>query len=213
MADNYLENRFEETHGKNARKVVVKRVGRSLDTLLKQNRSCRGYNRECVVTEEMLKKIVSVNTLIPSARNQQVLRFRLVTADSGAERLLQNVKMGAALPELHLPFPGTEPQAFIIMCSMVAENPMVFVDAGISAQSMLLKATDMGLNGLIIAAFNKNSVKEAFSLPYDPLLVIAIGKSAEKSVCVPIEPSDNHAYFRENGIHYVPKVKSEKLII
>ena len=96
---------------------------------------------------------------------------------------------------------------------MVPGNPMVYVDAGISAQSMLLKAVDMGLNGLIVAAFDKSAVREVFSLPYEPLLVIAIGKSAEKITCVPIGSADSHAYYRKDGVHYVPKVKAEFLMV
>ncbi len=213
MADNYLENRYEETHGKHAQKVIVKRVGQSLDSLLKKNRSCRGYDKRQAVSEETLEKIVAVNALLPSARNQQLLRFKLVTAETGAEKVLQNVKMGGALPQLHLPLPGTEPQAFIIVCSMAEPNPMVYVDAGISVQSMLLKAVDLGLNGLIIAAFNKQEIREAFALPHEPLLIVAIGKSCETITCVPIEASENHAYYRKDGVHYVPKVKPSELLI
>ena len=213
MADNYLENRFEETHGKNARKVVVKRVGQTLDSLLKKNRSHRGYDVNYPVTADMLKKIVGVNCLLSSARNQQVLRFKLVTGENGAEQMLKNVKMGGALPELHLPFPGTEPGAYIIVCSSVTPNPMVYVDAGISVQSMLLKAVDLGLNGIVIAAFNKTEIQRDFSLPYEPILVVAIGKGTEKIECVPIEPSESHAYYRKEGVHYVPKLTLDSLLI
>lgn len=82
-----------------------------------KNRSYRGYDKNVVVGHSTLEKIVSVNTKIPSAKNQQVLRFKLVTRDNGAEKVLENIKLGGALPELHLPFPGTEPEAFIIICS------------------------------------------------------------------------------------------------
>ena len=150
---------------------------------------------------------------IPSARNQQVLRMRLVTHDSGADRVLPLVKMGAALPELHLPFPGTEPEAFIIVCSTVEENPMVDIDLGIAAQSMLLKAVEMGFNGLIIAAFNRAKLQETLALPYTPLLVLAIGKGDERIELTPIGEEESHAYYRKDGVHYVPKVRMTDLII
>ena len=213
MADNYLENKYDALYGKNARKVVVKRVGQSLDNLLRRNRSCRGYQQTHIVSIETLKKIVEVNTLIPSARNQQVLRFRLVTRGEEANAVLQQCKFGGALPELHLPFEGTAPEAFIVICSCVEENRMVDIDLGISAQSMLLKAVDLGLNGLIVCAFNKENIRKKLQLPFEPLAVIAIGKSAEKAECVPISASQPHAYYRKNGIHYIPKVRAEDLIL
>ncbi len=206
MADNYLEKRYEETLGNG--KIRVKKIGHTIDELLTKNRSTRGYKKAYKVSRSELERIAGVCTRIPSARNQQVLRMRLVTHDSGAALVLPLIKMGAALPELHLPFPGTEPEAFIVVCSTVAENPMVDIDLGIAAQSMLLKAVEMGLNGLIIAAFNRAKLQEALSLPYPPLLVLAIGKGDEHIELKPIDESESHAYYREGGVHYVPKVRN-----
>lgn len=206
MADNYLEKRYEETLGNG--KIRVKKIGHTVDELLTKNRSTRGYKKAYKVSRSELERIAGVCTRIPSARNQQVLRMRLVTHDSGADLVLPLIKMGAALPELHLPFPGTEPEAFIVVCSTVAENPMVDIDLGIAAQSMLLKAVEMGLNGLIIAAFNRAKLQEALSLPYPPLLVLAIGKGNEHIELKPIGESESHAYYREGGVHYVPKVRN-----
>lgn len=206
MADNYLEKRYEETLGNG--KIRVKKIGHTVDELLTKNRSTRGYKKAYKVSHGELERIAGVCTRIPSARNQQVLRMRLVTHDSGAALVLPLIKMGAALPELHLPFPGTEPEAFIVVCSTVAENPMVDIDLGIAAQSMLLKAVEMGLNGLIIAAFNRAKLQEALSLPYPPLLVLAIGKGDEHIELKPIGESESHAYYREGGVHYVPKVRN-----
>lgn len=211
MADGYLEKRYDEVFGQNATRTVVKRV--PVDQLMERNRSYRGYHPETVVTRETLERIVAVNPLLPSACNQQVLRFKLITKDSGADVVLRNIKMGAALPELHLPFPGTEPQAFIVICSTVPETKLVDIDLGISAQSMLLKATELGYNGLMIGAFNKVVLKEELRLPLDPLLVIAIGRGAEVIRRVEIAESESHAYYRKEGVHYVPKVRVSDLIM
>lgn len=210
MADNYLEKRYEEFFG-NAKKTHKSSV--SLDTLLEKNRSVRGYNKDVVVSEEVLRRIVGVNTKVASAKNQQVLRFRLVTRESGADLVLPNIKMGGALPELHLPFEGTEPEAFIVVCSNIEPNSWVYTDLGISLQSMLLKAVEIGLNGLIIFAFNEKVITEKLNLPYRPLALLAIGKSAEKFKLVRISPNDSHKYYRDGGVHYVPKIGVDDLII
>lgn len=211
MADNYLEKRYEEVFGSGHTKV--KRVGHTLDELLLKNRSQRGYLKDYVVRREELERIVDVCSKIPSARNQQVLRFRLVTRDTGADKVLQNIKLGAALPELHLPLPGTEPEAFIVVMSTAPESKMVDIDLGIALQSMMLKAVEMGLNALVIGAFNKANVTKELVLPYEPLMILAIGKGIEKIELTPIAPEDSHAYYRKEGIHYVPKIVAKDLIV
>lgn len=184
----------------------------TLNRLLLKNRSHRGYDAGFTVREDQLRRIIGVNTRIPSARNQQVLRFRPVLADE-APKVLAHIRLGGALPELHLPLPGTEPNAFIIVCSTVGENRYVDMDLGISAQSMLLQATEIGLNGICIGAFDRGRIRQEFRLELEPLLILAIGKGIEKIELVEIGADDGHAYYRENGVHYVPKVRLEDLMI
>ena len=211
MADNYLEKRYEETLGANRPKV--KRIGNTVDTLLQRSRSHRGYNKNYVVSRAELERIVSVCTKLPSGCNQQVLRYWLVTKETGADRLLPLLKMGAALPELHLPVEGTEPEAFIICCSVAPESKLVDIDLGIALQSMALKAVEMGLNTLMIGAFNREKVKEAFSLPLEPLMLLAVGKGADRIELVPTGADAPRAYYRRDGVHYVPKVRIDDLIL
>lgn len=211
MADNYLEKRYEETLGNG--KIRVKRIGHTVDELLTKNRSYRGYNKLYVVSRAELERIVGVCSRIPSGCNQQVLRYFLVTKDTGAERMLPLIKMGAALPELHLPLPGTEPEAFIICCSTAKESKLVDIDLGIALQSMALKAVEMGLNTLMIGAFNREKVQSEFGLELEPLMILAVGKGAEKIELVPIDADGKRAYYREDDKHYVPKVRAAELII
>jgi nitroreductase len=161
---------------------------------------------------EELKQIAEVCTKIPSAKNQQVLRFKLVAGEN-APRLQQYTKWGGALPELNLPFPGTEPSAFIIICSTVPENKWVDIDLGIAAQSMLLKAVEIGLNGICIGAFNKNAVVEEFSLQHEPVLVLAIGKGAEHIQLTRAKEGENLTYYRKDGVHFVPKLGLDDLLL
>lgn len=184
----------------------------TLSRLLAKNRSHRAYDPSFVVREDQLRRIIGVNTLTPSARNQQVLRFRAVPADEAA-KVRPYIRMGAALPELNLPTAGTEPNAYIVVCATVPETREVSIDLGISVQSMLLQATEIGLNGLCIAAFNREGVKEALALPYEPLLVVAIGRGMDRIELAEISADDDHRYYRREGTHYVPKVALDELII
>lgn len=210
MADNYLGRKMEEYFARGHSRTA--RPAMTLDRLLSKNRSHRGYDARFVVREDQLRRIIGVNARIPSARNQQVLRFRPVLADE-ASAVLPYIRLGGALPELHLPCPGTEPNAFIVICSTVEESRYVDIDLGISAQSMLLKAVELGLNGICIGAFDKEKIRQALGLPLEPLLILAVGRGIEKIELTEIGSGESHAYYRENGTHYVPKLRTEELIL
>lgn len=210
MADNYLEKKMEDYKAKPASTAKSRP---SFQKLLRKNRSHRGYDPSFVVRADQLQRVIEVNRMIPSARNLQALRFRPVLRDE-AHKVLPHIRLGGALPHLHLPYAGTEPEAFIVVCSAVEPDHYVWIDLGISAQSMLLQAVEIGLNGIMIGAFDKGALREALQLPSDPLLVIAIGKGVEHIELVDIRADEPRAYYRDKqGVHYVPKVCLEDLIL
>ena len=210
MADNYLGKKMEDHYS--ATPAKSRKSHPSLIKLLQRNRSHRAYDVSFQVREDQLRRIIEVNRYTPSARNQQVLRFRMVLSDE-AEKVLPHIRLGAALPELNLPQKGSEPRAFIIICSIAEESRFVDIDLGIAAQSMLLQATEIGLNGICIAAFDKQRIKEQFNLPYEPLMILAIGRGKDNIVLTEIKANESHNYYRKDGIHYVPKLSFEELII
>jgi nitroreductase len=208
MADNYLEKKMEDY----LQAQPAKRRVATLHRLLQHNRSYRGYDANFKVREDQLRRIIEVATLCPSARNQQVLRFRPVLGDEAAS-MLKYIRLGGALPELHLPFAGSEPNAFIVICSSVEESKYVDIDLGIAAQSMLLQAVEIGLGGICIGAFDHEPLKELLGLKYEPLLVLAIGRPAERIELKECGEGDNLTYYREGGVHYVPKIKVDDIIL
>ena len=211
MADNYLERREEALK---SGRTVVRRNTPSLDTLLRKNRSHRGYDTSYVVSMRQLRTIVSVNDKIPSSKNWQVLRFRLLVAESGGKDFCKLLRFGALLPELHLPLPGTEPQAFIVVCTTVPVNRSVDIDLGIALQSMALKAVEIGLNALIVRAFNPQEIKQVLGLGLEPIAVLAVGKGAENIVLDEVPAGSDLSYYRSaDGTHHVPKIRPEDLII
>ena len=212
MADNYLEKRYEEVFGRDAgHRKVPGRPG--LDTLLLHNRSFRGYDKSYVVHRRQLEAMIAVNPKVASSINLQRLRFRPVVQGPEADLVNTHIRMGRGLPELHLPFPGTEPEAFIVVCSTVPENPGIDIDLGISLQSMLLKAVEMGLGGLMIRNFDREPIREGLGLPFEPLCVVAVGKPAEQIELVPVHQGDDLGYYRRDGVHFVPKLTAEDLTL
>lgn len=211
MADNYLEKREEEL--RSAGRVVLRRNTPSLDTLLLKNRSHRAFDTSYQVAMRQLETIVSVNTRIPSGKNAQTFRFKLLDAASGGADFCRFLRFGAYLPELHLPVPGTEPQAFIVVCCTEQETPRIDIDLGISLQSMALKAVEIGLNALIVRAFSHQEVKDALSLPFEPVAVLAVGKGLDKIELVEVPAGSDLRYYRKEGVHYVPKIRLGDLLL
>jgi nitroreductase len=208
MADNYLEKKMEDYKAAQP----VKRRTATLRRLLLNNRSYRGYDASFKVREDQLHRIIEVATLCPSARNQQVLRFRSVLGEEAAA-VLRHIRLGGALPELHLPFAGTEPNAFIVICSTVEESKYVDIDLGIVAQSMLLQAVEIGLGGICIGAFDHEPIKELLNLKYEPVLVLAIGRPNEHIELKECREGDVLTYYRDGNTHYVPKISINDLIL
>ena len=209
MADNYLGKKMEDfLSGKTA---APKRV-MNLAKLVAKNRSYRGYDNSFGVRADQLRRIMEVVPMCPSAKNQQVLRLRAVLSDE-ADKVLPHIRLGGALRELKLPLPGTEPRAFIVICSTVAEDKYVNMDIGIIAQTMLLQATEIGLNGICIGAFDHAAVQQSLNLPYQPLLILAIGKGSESIKLISISESDSHNYYRQDGVHIVPKLSLTDILL
>lgn len=208
MADNYLEKRAEEL--RHPRPKVV-RNHPSLESLLKRNRSYRGYDAARVVTEADLLKMLEVVPWVGSGMNAQPLRFKLVT---GADAALVHplVKLGAALPEEHLPHAGQEPSAYIVICS-AASGRVVDIDLGIAAQSILLRAVEMDLGGIFILNFKPTELAAALGLPLQPLAVLGIGKPNENIFMVPAAHGDSLDYYRKDGAHFVPKLQVSDLLL
>jgi hypothetical protein len=71
----------------------------------------------------------------------------------------------------------------------------------------------MGLNGVCIAAFDREAITEKLALPHSPQLILAIGHSAERIEIVDVTEGDDTTYYRKNGTHFVPKLRTEDLII
>lgn len=64
-------------------------------------------------------------------------------------------------------------------------------------------------------AFNKANVAQILSLPecLDPVLVVALGRPAERCVITDVVDGDIRYYRDEAGVHFVPKRSMDELVI
>lgn len=187
--------------------------------LIKKNRSVRGYDISREVTNEELRGMVDCARLSASSVNMQPLKYVTVNTPEGRAKVIRLISFAAKLSELHLPFSGTEPMAYIVICQdeNISKSEVGYLtDAGIATQSITLAAAEMGLGACILGYFSSKEMAKALRLTENlrPLLVIALGKSIEDIKIVEIEEGESTDYYRdENGVHYVPKRKRDDVIV
>lgn len=187
--------------------------------LVKQARSHRGFRQDRKVTRQELEHLVECARFTPAARNDQVLKYYLAEKPETVAAIQPLTKWAGALAELHLPRKGAEPVAYIVICldGSLAENPAPYQrDVGIVAQTMLLAAAEMGLNGCMIGSFAAGELREKLGLPeaIKPQLLLALGEGTDRIVMTDVGENGSTTYYRDaEDIHYVPKRTLEQLIL
>lgn len=189
-----------------------------LKDIVIQNRSYRGYNQDRAITREELAELVDCARLAPSSMNIQPLKYYIAWEKEEVAKIQSLTQWARRLPDVELPHPGMCPTAFVIILQDTTINDSLArfqKDCGIVAQTMLLRAAEMGLGGCMIGSFGAGAVREAVSLPAHlaPLLVVAIGEPAETVVLREINPGENTDYYRDaQDVHYVPKRRLEDIL-
>lgn len=187
--------------------------------LVKQARSHRGFRQDRKVTRQELEHLVECARFTPAARNDQVLKYYLAEKPETVAAIQPLTKWAGALAELHLPRKGAEPVAYIVICldGSLAENPAPYQrDVGIVAQTMLLAAAEMGLNGCMIGSFAAGKLREKLGLPeaIKPQLLLALGEGTDRIVMTDVGEDGSTTYYRDaEDTHYVPKRTLEQLIL
>ena len=187
--------------------------------LVKQARSHRGFRQDRKVTRQELEHLVECARFTPAARNDQVLKYYLAVKPETVAAIQPLTKWAGALAELHLPRKGAGPVAYIVICldGSLAENPAPYQrDVGIVAQTMLLAAAEMGLNGCMIGSFAAGELRETLGLPeaIKPQLLLALGEGTDRIVMTDVGEDGSTTYYRDaEDTHYVPKRTLEQLIL
>ncbi len=190
-----------------------------LKDLLKADRSYRGFDESVRLTEEQLTDMIDCVRYAPFSQNYQSFKYYLAWTKEDCAKLQPCTHWARDLPDLTLPHPGHCPTGFIVMCYDTRIGPGLqrfMKDIGICAHTILLRAVEMGLGGCMINNFRPDEVAAALELDpvYQPCFVIALGKPDETVVMPDLEEGGDYHYYRdENDVHYVPKRKTEDLIL
>lgn len=183
---------------------------------VEQARSCRRFVENDPLDMADLEWLVECARLTPCARNQQVLRYSLVTAGPVRDALFAKTAWAAALKDWGGPRPGERPTAFIVVSLPVDAGRLTWVDLGIAVQTMQLAASSRAWGCCILASFDAETCRALCQIPEGlaPHLVLGLGKAAETRVVAPVPDSGSLAYWRDSaGVHHVPKLSRDQLVI
>ncbi len=180
---------------------------------LVRSRSYRRFRQDHRIPETDLHALIDAARLSPSGRNAQALKFIVSHTPESNARIFPNLGWAGYLTDWDGPEEGERPAAYIIQLLDTRIVKATLGDEGITAQSILLQAVELGYGGCIIASVKRNVLREILDIPeyFDILNVIAIGEPSETVVIEEIKDND-FKYWRDgNGIHHVPKRSVEEL--
>jgi len=185
--------------------------------LILKNRSYRRYFGDEKITKDELKAFVELARISPSAANRQPLKYFLSDAEPLNSSIFQCLAWAGYLKDWKGPEKDERPTAYIVILGDTEISKSFFeTDYGIAAQSMLLGAVEKGYGGCILAAVDRNKLREVLSLSeqYTILAVIALGRPKEEVVIETLQPEGDIKYWRdEQQVHHVPKRSLDELII
>ena len=187
-----------------------------LHDLLIQCRSYRRFDESVKIPQEVLRDLVEATRYCPSAANRQLLKYRLVYEESETTQVFDCLKFAAYLQDWSGPAASERPTAYIVVLG--DENIYKFseVDAGIAMHTILLRASELGIGGCILASVQREKLREALALDerFHIGYVIALGKPAETCLIEPLGQDGDIKYYRDaEGVHHVPKRSLDDLLV
>lgn len=183
--------------------------------LIKKSRSYRRFFEDVTIQEKELQLMIEAARFSPSSRNIQPLKYFLCNNREVNEKIFTTLGWAGYLTEWDGPVKGERPAAYIIQLLDKEISAGASCDHGLTAQSILLQATELGYGGCIIASVKRETLQTLLQLPdnLEILQVIALGKPKEIVVTDDLK-NNEYKYWREkDGTHHVPKRTLDEMII
>jgi len=184
--------------------------------LVQKSRSYRRFDETHMIDKALLKELIELARLSPTASNMQPLKFCLSCQAEMNNKIFPALAWAGYLEDWSGPAEGKRPTAYVIILGDKDVRENFGIDHGIAAQSIMLGAAEKGLGGCIIGSVKREELRKELCIPerYAILLVLVLGKPAEKVVIDPLPDDGNTRYYRdEEGVHHVPKRSLDDLIL
>lgn len=184
--------------------------------LILKNRSYRRFYENTAVKLDLLKDLVDLARLSPSAANLQPLKYLLSNTPKKNSLIFSRLAWAGYLKDWTGPKEGERPAAYIIILGDTEITKNFGCDQGIAAQSILLGAVEKDLGGCILGSIDRDGLRNDLHIPgrYEILLVLALGKPKEKIMLDVLKSDNDIKYWRDDkNLHHVPKRKLEDIIL
>ena len=184
--------------------------------LVRANRSYRRFHQGRRIDEKVLRELVELARLSPSAANLQPLKYVLSATPEKNALIFPTLAWAGYLKDWVGPAEGERPSAYIIVLGDTEISKNVGCDHGIASQSILLGAAERGLGGCMIGSVEHDRLRKVLNIPerYEILLVLALGAPKETVVIETSGPEGHIRYYRDaSDVHHVPKRPLEEIII
>lgn len=163
------------------------------DKIIETRRSIRNYDKTKTVTKEDLEKLIYAAIQAPSWKNSQTARYYCVVSGEMVEKFRIE-----CLPEFNAK--NCEGVSAFIVATFVKNiagfntktgeetnelgNGWGIYDLGLHNENLLLKATDLGIDTLVMGIRDIGKISEMLNIPEDECIVsvIAVGYSAKEAV-------------------------------
>lgn len=182
-----------------------------------RNRSYRRFDVTCRLDGSLLAGLVELACYTPSARNLQPLRYVAVSDPEECAAVFDSLSWAGYLADWPGPAAPERPAAYLVMLCDTSISPAgAACDSGISAQTILLGATAMGLGGCIVASLDRDRLRALLNIPdrFSIELVIALGMPVENVVIEQMETGADVRYYRDShGVHHVPKRTVDEVLL
>ena len=185
--------------------------------LVLKNRSYRRFYENEQIDRQTLVELLDVARNVAASVNFQVLKYKIVNVKNENDKVFRNLAWAGLLKEWKGPEEGERPSAYIIILCDTSISGSKPIDVGISAQTILLAATEKGFGGCMFGSIKREQLAKDFDIDterYSIELVIALGKPKETVKIVDVPENGSTAYYRdENCVHYVPKRSLDEIIL
>lgn len=186
-----------------------------LKDLLMRNRSYRRFDESAPVRLDTLREMVDLCRYTGSGGNLQPLKYKLVADPETAAKVFPCLRWAGYLQDWRGPAAGERPTGYVVILRDNNITTNFVIDHGLCAQTLTLAAVERGLGACILGSIEREKLRAELAIPshLEILLVIALGKPAEKVVLEPVKDGDIRYWRDKEGTHHVPKRSLDELVI
>ncbi len=180
-------------------------------------RTCRRFRESEPLPAGTLEWLVDCARLVPSAKNQQALRFAIVESPEARAAFFPALRWAGALPDWPGPVEGERPSGYIvILAAPEKKGHLLSIDLGIVAQTIQLAAATRHMGCCMFQSFDAQLARSVLDVPeeLDVIMPLALGLELEERRVAAVPPSGVLTYWRDKaGVHYVPKYALDTLLV